>query len=253
MENGSGYETFDIKPCAPYLALLGDIGNSRDTKLYEFLEKQLHQFQKVFFLLGNHEPYHTSFPKSKERVTSFQNSWNAKRGSDASSLGEFVFLNQTRYDINDTVTVLGCTFFSNILPEQLEKVSFGLWDFYDIAEWAVEHNEAHASDISWLQTQLQLLSAEDRKRKVFVMTHHSPTLAAEANDPKHRNSEISSGFVTDILAPGEKLLEGIDVWGFGHTHFNCDFVLDGVRVCANQRGYYFKLSEGFDGEKIICI
>lgn len=253
LENGSGNETFVIEPRAPYLALLGDIGNTRDAKLYTFLGKQLRKFKTVFFLLGNHEPYRSSFPKSTERVTSFQNSWNEQRSSDA-SLGEFVFLDQTRYDINENVTILGCTLFSNIIAEQHERVSFGLWDFYDITDWTAEqHNAAHISDHSWLQAQLTLLSTEEPKKKVFVMTHHSPTLAAEASDPKHRNSDISSGFATDLLGPGVNGWEGLDVWAFGHTHFNCDFMMGDVRVCANQRGYSFKLAEGFDGEKVICI
>ena|SRR5579859_561396 len=67
LESGSGYDTFVIEPRAPYLALLGDIGNTRDDKLYKFFETQLRRFQKVFFLLGNHEPYYSSFPKSKEK------------------------------------------------------------------------------------------------------------------------------------------------------------------------------------------
>src|SRR5579859_3857607 len=145
LESGSGYETFIIEPRAPSLALLGDIGNTRDPKLYIFLEKQLRLFKRVFFLLGNHEPYHSSFPASKQRISTFQTSWNVKRGLNP-SLGEFVFLDQTRYDIDERVTVLGCTLFSNIIPEQHQKVSFGLWDFYDIADWTVEqHNAAHTS------------------------------------------------------------------------------------------------------------
>ena len=254
LESGSGYETFIIEPRAPYLALLGDIGNTRDPKLYPFLETQLRQFQKVFFLLGNHEPYHSSYPASKQRVTSFKNSWNEKRDSEASR-GEFVFLNQTRYDITENVTVLGCTLFSHITPEQHETVSFGLWDFYDIAEWTVEdHNKAHLSDLEWLHSQLSANSQETGggQKRVFVMTHHSPTVAAEACNPTHRNSKISSGFASDLV-PGRERLQGVDVWAFGHTHFNCDFVVAGMRVCTNQRGYYFKLAEGFNQGKVICI
>ena len=252
LESGSGYDTFMIEPRAPYLALLGDVGNTRDDKLYKFFETQLRRFQKVFFLLGNHEPYHSSFPKSKERVIAFEKSWNETRLSNT-TLGEFVFLDQKRYDINPNVTILGCTLFSHITSEQKETVSFGLWDFYDIAEWTVEdHTKARHSDLTWLQSQLTTLSKDDVKRHVFVMTHHSPTIAAEVCDPKHGNSNISSGFASDLV-PGTRGLEGINVWAFGHTHFNCDFMMGSMRVCTNQRGYYFKVAEGFDGGMVVSI
>ncbi len=215
LESGSGYDTFMIEPRAPYLALLGDVGNTRDDKLYKFFETQLRRFQKVFFLLGNHD--------------------------------------QKRYDINPNVTILGCTLFSHITSEQKETVSFGLWDFYDIAEWTVEdHTKARHSDLTWLQSQLTTLSKDDVKRHVFVMTHHSPTIAAEVCDPKHGNSNISSGFASDLV-PGTRGLEGINVWAFGHTHFNCDFMMGSMRVCTNQRGYYFKVAEGFDGGMVVSI
>jgi hypothetical protein len=215
----------------------------------------------VFFLLGNHEPYHSSFPTSKKRVLSFQKTWNEEKrvsNPSSSSLGEFIFLDQTRYDINRNVTILGCTLFSKITPEQHKTVSFGLWDFYDIAEWTVEdHNTAHASDLAWLQSQLTAISKEEQqqgdKRKVLVMTHHSPSIAVEAGDPKHRDSNISSGFASDLVPGTEELDDGVDVWVFGHTHFNCDFMVREMRVCTNQRGYSFKLAEGFDAGSVICI
>jgi len=49
------YETFEIPPKAPFLAVLGDIGVTIDSKLFTFLQKQLSQFQVVSYLLGNHE------------------------------------------------------------------------------------------------------------------------------------------------------------------------------------------------------
>jgi hypothetical protein len=41
-----------IKPEAPYLALLGDIGLSRQAKYHDFLLEQAKHFEKVFVILG---------------------------------------------------------------------------------------------------------------------------------------------------------------------------------------------------------
>jgi hypothetical protein len=54
---GSGYEGFKIVPKAETLALLGDIGAICDDRLFGFLRRQLLQFKKVFYVLGNHEFY----------------------------------------------------------------------------------------------------------------------------------------------------------------------------------------------------
>jgi len=54
---GSGYEGFKIIPKAETLALLGDIGAICDDRLFGFLRRQLLQFKRVFYVLGNHEFY----------------------------------------------------------------------------------------------------------------------------------------------------------------------------------------------------
>lgn len=60
-ETVPGYEAFDITPVAPTLALLGDIGVTVDDGLFSFLEKQLRGFERVLFVMGNHEGYNSSY------------------------------------------------------------------------------------------------------------------------------------------------------------------------------------------------
>jgi hypothetical protein len=45
------YFDFHIKAIGSYLALLGDIGNAYDDRLFQFLERQLQQFEIVFYVL----------------------------------------------------------------------------------------------------------------------------------------------------------------------------------------------------------
>jgi hypothetical protein len=78
--------------------------------------------ETVFFVLGNHEPYGSSFVSSKKRLSDFCTTWEVHR-DNVSSLGELVVLDQSRYDINEEVTVLGCKLsYSNIDPEQYDDV-----------------------------------------------------------------------------------------------------------------------------------
>src|SRR4051812_25005048 len=88
--------------------------------------------------------------------------------------GEFIILDQTRYDISPSTTVLGCTLFSGITPEQMRSVSYGLNDFYQIEDWSVDsHHRAHHTDLNWLNEQVKLISRLESSRKIIILTHHS--------------------------------------------------------------------------------
>jgi len=255
----SSYESFSITPTAPYLALLGDIGNTKTPGLLTFLTTQLSQFKIVFMLLGNHEPYRSSWEQARATLQTFQAESEAKHESD-SSLGRFIFLDQTRFDISSTVTILGCTLFSRILPEQETYISHGLNDFHHIKDWTVQtNNEAFSSDLLWLNTEISKIEQEEPNRKIIVFTHHGPTIDDRVVDPAVKGSDLSSAFLTDLREEACCKSAAVKIWVFGHTHFNCDFLdVDGetrreMRVLTNQRGYYFKQAMGFDEGKVISL
>lgn len=253
LEAPSAYDIFSITPRAPFLALLGDVGYVKDEGFFDFLRKQLTAFRLVFLVLGNHEPYHGSWAETKAKVAIFrERACGTHPGDEA--LGKLIVLDQTRYDISPTVTILGCTLFSRVAQDQLENVSFGLNDFYHIHDWSLEsHQNAHRADLAWLNKEIDSISQEEPGRKVVVFTHYCPTTDQNVIDPRHGSSQISSGFMTDLSEERCWKSEVVTLWAFGHTHFNCDFrdPRTGKRVLSNQRGYYFSQSTGFDGEKIV--
>lgn len=255
LENPRAYDLFDIPPKAPCLALLGDIGTAKDDALFTFLEDQLRKFELVFFLLGNHEPYGSNWLTVRDRVSKFSEDISRRRAQET-GLGKFIFLDRTRYDIADDVTVLGCTLHSKVPEAQAEMVSFRLNDFYDISDWTVEdHCEAHDADTRWLNGQIAQIADSKPHQKIVVFTHHSPTVDSEACDPAHANSPISSAFSTDLSNETCWERPQVRLWAFGHTHYNCDYTEQrtGKRVMANQRGYYFAQAAGFDPEKVLYV
>lgn len=164
LESPDAYDIFHIEPRAPFLALLGDIGYVRDDGVFHFLRKQLEGFRLVFLVLGNHEPYYSSWPETKSRIERFRAGLNQP--------GQLVLLDKTRHDISPTTTILGCTLFSHVVHGQEESVSFGLNDFYHIDNWSVEsHQEAHRSDLDWLNHEIASLSTLEPHRKVVVTVH----------------------------------------------------------------------------------
>ncbi|KAF2811117.1 putative calcineurin-like phosphoesterase [Mytilinidion resinicola] len=252
------YSDFFITPQCPNLALLGDIGNVVDNRLLDFLQIQVQHFEIVFFLLGNHEPYDSSFPVVIQRLREFEKEANQAHQSPDSGCGRFVFLDQTRFDISDSVTILGCTFFSRIADEQKESVARFVSDFEEIEGWTIrQHNAAHEDDLAWLNAQVAAIEHDEPWRAIVVLTHHSPTLAPAANDARHLEDEngVRSAFVTDVSREQCWKSKSVRVWAFGHTHFNCDFEDEqtGKRVVANQKGYSRTENATFDADKVVKI
>lgn len=258
------YNGIQINPRARHLALLGDIGIAADDNLFDFLTRQLCQFEIVFYVLGNHEPYSGSYEDAVARMEAFEKSIASRReaeqrGEDSlASLGRFVFLNRRRFDLSSEVTILGCTLFSHISDEQRSTVSLFVSDFSNIASWSVDrHNAAHRADLAWLNAEVDAIAREEPQRSVAVLTHYSPTAAPEANVPEHVQDSrgVQSAFVTDLQEEPCWMSPSVKVWGFGHTHYNCDFVdgKTGKLVVANQRGYGREDIYNFDGDKTIEI
>lgn len=252
LESPKAYDIFDIVPRAPYLALLGDIGNivAHKDDCLAFLTRQLKQFKAVLFVPGNHEAYHSTWQDTLNVLRVFEE--NAR--NDASQ-GEFILLDRTTYHLPGTnVVILGCSLFSHIPPDKHMAVSLGINDFYQTSEWTTHtHNDMHRRDISWLNTQVASLEGSDVS--IVIFSHWSPSVDLRATDPRHVGSPITSGFSTDMSEQPCFKSEKVKIWAFGHTHHNCDFEFDRgggtepLRLISNQRGYYFSQAEGFDPDK----
>lgn len=81
-------------------------------------------------------------------------------------------------------------------------------------------------------------------RKTVVVTHFAPHRRCVA--PEHQGGDITPYFVTDLSWLMEK--HRIDIWCYGHTHTNSDFVAEnGCRIISNQRGYMREAMAGGTG------
>uniref|UniRef100_A0A060TD13 ARAD1D44022p n=1 Tax=Blastobotrys adeninivorans TaxID=409370 RepID=A0A060TD13_BLAAD len=223
------YEKYEIYPRAPYLILAGDIGQLCDPGLRLFLRTQCQQFERVFYVLGNHELYTLSHEQALEICSDLE--------SDVLMDKRLSILYRKRVEV-DNVVILGCTLYSNLdLSRHNDSLTL-LSDFTRINNWSVEsHLKAHRADSDWLKDQLLLESQrQGSPRKVLVITHFAPTFV-NSSDPAKRNEKLDSYFATELLSASA--WQGIDLvnaWVYGHTHWRCDFELGPVRVLSNARG-----------------
>ncbi|KAG8996887.1 hypothetical protein FRB94_007986 [Tulasnella sp. JGI-2019a] len=241
---------YEFAATAPNLALLGDIGWTRDPRLFTWLEAQLAIFERVFFVAGNHEPYGSTMEESIRLLSNFEST------SRPSGSGEFIFLDRKRYDVSPTLTILGCTLWSALNPDDLDILSWSLNDFKQIEGFNPDaYNALHLADKTWLNDAVRLIHQAEPQRHVAVFTHHAPTVDG-TSDPKFGKGidPMKSAFSTELLMTGELGRTCgsplVTVWAFGHTHWTCDFEKAGVRVVSNQRGYGTG-SVGFDAGKVL--
>ena len=195
------YADYDLEPrpeCR-HLCLLGDIGLVSDGRLFDFLERQLRKFEIIFYVIGNHEPYGTDYATAKEVLRSFAD--DVEQWQATGPVGRFILLDQTRFDVSTDLTVLGCTLFSSIHPEQRNTIQMFITDFERINDWTPEaHNKAHDSDLAWLNQQVRHISQMEPHRTLVVLTHYSPTISPEANSSRNLQdaSGVLSAFATDL-------------------------------------------------------
>ncbi|KAH4102380.1 hypothetical protein HBH46_123420 [Parastagonospora nodorum] len=188
------YSTFHLPIHAPNLFLLGDTGLTSHPQLFTFLSTLLHTHTslRIFYILGNHEAYHTTLGTSIASLSAFE----AQQGPQ-----RFTFMNRRRIDISPTLTILGCTLWTHIPPSSSLACANSLTDFNEEKGiWArsvEQHNIDHATDLSWLNATIASIPLD---RQVIVLTHHSPTIDPRANHPRHGGSSTNAGFRSDLSA-----------------------------------------------------
>ncbi|KAI1174252.1 Metallo-dependent phosphatase-like protein [Nemania sp. FL0916] len=233
------YRTFQLRVEGSHVFMLGDIGLVIDDALFGFLRDLLAKTRGswFFYVLGNHEPYRTTLSDAVARLRAFEKEARDQYG------GRFTFLNRDRFDVDAKTTILGCTLWSDVFPEQATEVNARLTDFNEskgICDWTLEnHVEEHRKDKEWLNSQVRTLEETEPQRQIIIATHHSPTLDSRAVEPTHQNSSVSSAFATDMSKDLCWTSIAVKLWVFGHTHYNCNFRDEdtGKLVVANQRGY----------------
>jgi Icc-related predicted phosphoesterase len=101
----------------------------------------------------------------------------------------------------------------------------------------------HLHSVAWLDEQIAVAD-----RPVIVVTHHAPTL--RTTDPFYAGSISTAAFHSNT----EHLLrKPVKLWIHGHTHYNVDLRVRGVRIVANQWGYPNEAVRGFRRDGLIRI
>jgi predicted phosphohydrolase len=211
-----------IIPTGEILILAGDILPFKLIDEHaEFLDYLSDNFEKTYWIPGNHEYYGSDI---NERSNSF-----------CESIRSNVFLlNNQEVKLNG-VNFLFSTLWSNIKEENRFIIENTLYDFKYILDGeshlkTLKFNELHQNSLNFIEETL----LKNRNQKNVVVSHHVPTFL---NYPEeHRQSKVNQGFATELF----DLIHdaSIDYWIYGHHHSNIpEFEINGTKLITNQLGY----------------
>ena len=109
-----------------------------------------------------------------------------------------------------------------------------------------DFNREHGRCIEFIKKSVQESTAKNK----IVVTHHVPSFLMQC--PKFEGSLANGAFSVELKEYIEE--SGIDVWIFGHSHYNVDKVIGKTACLSNQLGYVFHNEHtSFDHGKYIMF
>ena len=189
-----------------------------------FFEKCVENYNKVFYVMGNHEHYNGYFEETEHILRNYLPK-------------EIVILhNQSVY--YEGCHFVGATLWSDYLSgdkEVMKVCSETMNDYVYVWHMGGDSNltpndflKEHENTVTWLNQCLPTL-----RGNVVVISHHPPSFKSIESDYVH--SDTIGAYASNL----ESLIErhSIDLWVHGHVHGSQDYELHNTQVVCNPRGY----------------
>lgn len=247
-----------IKPLAKYLFLAGDIGtikNQYDFRVKKFLSYCSMNWEKTFYVLGNHEFYQTD-----ERIDNKINfeELELKYNKICLEFSNVYLLSNSFAEIEPGINVYGTTLWTGNYGYSY-NVSDILNDYNMISikskiNGNISINENYINNLSITQLEKLKKYLDNAKNvKIIILTHFPPIRQGVSNPKYFSQPEYIANYFSwnDIY----KQLNTTNVvgWISGHTHWSYDITLDNIRFISNQMGYNEECQNdetGFEPSKV---
>lgn len=198
----------------------------RDDTL-RFFDAVLGSFDKVIYLMGNHEHYGFCIDESADAIRHH--------------LPGVTLLEDAHVVLGNTI-LCGATLWTDMGggdPLVELAVQRGMSDFFIIETREGERVRAlRPADVRQRfvasLAYIKELADTNRDKRLVVATHHAPSLLGVA--PALRTSKINAAYFTDLHAFIEDR-PNIGIWIHGHTHVQTEYAIGACRVLSNARGY----------------
>lgn len=195
-------------PEAQVLCLCGDYGEANPKFLVDFMQKVHHKYEKILFVMGNHDFWGSDFRRAEARF--------AKHG-----------VSNARMLNNSSVNIDGVDFFGGTLWYPKLGWPDAIWCDEKYIPEGKKHILKRSASFK------KALRAMESK-KLVVMSHHLPSFSCVS--PKYAGSSTNKFFVNDC----EDIIEDVRPthWFHGHTHEFVNTSVEGAKIVCNPRGYF---------------
>lgn len=223
------YNLIEVEPNAPNLALIGDICDGMNPKLYKFLLSVSNQYENVLYIPGNHEYYKNTIQDVDGYLSEMCYELDIK------------YLQKKTVEI-DGILLSGCTLWSNPGPYSFYKANEDTWiNDFDRERMVKEHHE----HLEFLKREIAL----NKNKPHILLTHYVPMF--------EMNGKYMSAPYTDMFASDLRYLfkPPIRYWLCGHVHQNLTITHNNIPCITNCLGNPGEkdVNETFDMTKTIDI
>lgn len=213
------------------LVLAGDITTTKNVLtagVRNFFNKCVQGYNKVFYVMGNHEYYDGDVNTSVDVI---------RRNIPE----EIVLLNNSS-EFYRGIHFMGATMWANFNNRDSKMMDISemcMNDYNIVANNSPELSLERFDDtMMWFKKTLPNLLGP-----VFVITHHAPSFQSISG---RYNNELSGAYATDLE---DFILKNTKIkhWVHGHIHRSSDYKIGQCRVMTNPHGYYpHEVNERFD-------
>jgi len=226
---------------ADILVLAGDV--NLGTKGIEWIKTKISD-KPVIYVLGNHEYYKGSYPKTLHKIK------EAAKDSNIFVLeNSFVDIEGMRF--HGATLWTDFSIFGN--PVKYGMICQSVMNDYKKIRRDPSYSKMRTVDIFkihqlsklWLQESLE----EAKGMKNIVVTHHAPSIHSV---PEHyKNDPVTSAYASDL----EDMIREHQplYWIHGHIHTPSKYEIGNTKIICNPHGYIDEKYNGYEKELIIEV
>lgn len=222
-----------IKPVAPFLALVGDIGHIQKLSYRPFFDYVSSEFEKVFYVPGNHEYY------SVEPSDTFHKlDVEMKYFCDSYENIHYLVRNSYKFD-HLNVGIIGSPFWTPHFSSTNIQISKNQSLFSEYS------NVLHQVDYTYIDNICR--KYKNTYTQTVVLTHFMPSFSLISN--KYRNYPNNHNFASHS---DHLFNHNIQCWIYGHTHEASSKTIKNTFCTSNPYGHNNKFqTNGFCNQMFV--
>jgi len=226
---------------AELVILAGD--TNLGTKGIEWVKQNIPE-KPVIYLLGNHEYYKGSYPKTLNKI--LEASKNSNVNVLENNMVEFEGIRFHGATLWTDFSLFGNPVESGIICQaRMNDYALIRVDPAYSKLRSIDTYQIHQKSKSWLQKSLQ----ESRGYKNVVITHHAPSAKSiPEHDRDHALSAAYASNLEDVILEHQPLY-----WIHGHIHTPTRYTIGNTEIICNPHGYLNEKYNGYEEDLIIEI